>query len=136
MAKWSSTPEGWLLKSIITIYYRRGHRQDRTPIKASLRDCLQRHVSRKDMYEILGVDVTDHAIQDRGHKGTYNGPREEPERYIPEHPDVHPVGKKVWPCAVVIVAEGREVPLDDIYKITDQAMKSRFRVKAVTRASC
>ena len=126
-ANWRS-PEGWLLKGIITIYFRRGHRQtgrNRLGV-ASIGECLSKHVAYEDVSTIIGVEVTENAIENRGDKGTRLG-------YEREHPDKHLLGKKLWPYAVDIVQKQERLMLDDIRKIAKQAtqtMKPWVRVKA------
>lgn len=102
-ASWRS-PEGWLLKGIIGVYYRMGYHKPHI-----IADCLRKHVSQEDIETIVGK-VTDVAIQQRGHKGQFG-----PNRF--EWPTQHALGMKMWPLANKIVNEKRKLTLQEIHEI-------------------
>jgi len=98
--------EGWLLKGIIVIYYKKKWK----PTKEIIAECLRRHVSQEDIETIVGGKVNDNMIKQRGHKGQL-------EKNKSEWPDVHPDGVKMWPHAQRIVAEKRKLTLEEIRRI-------------------
>ena len=115
-ASWSSTPEGWVLRGIIQIYYNQGHRED------TIGECLRRHVPRDVYIAVIGKDVTNNAIAQRGHKGVL--PKNEFE-----HPDKHPVGKMMWPIAQRIVSEKRTVTLDELHQLVKDAIGTKQEIQ-------
>jgi hypothetical protein len=115
-ANWKSAA-GWLFKGIIVLYYALGNRKD------SIGECFRRHVPRNVYVPIIGQDVTDNAIEQRGHKG-YDY---EPNKF--EHVDKHPLGMKMLPFARKIVNEGLILTRADIDKIVSQALSSTEEIK-------
>ena len=110
-AKWGS-PAGWFLKGIIWKYYKDGHRED------SIGECLRRHVSREVYVKIIGQDVNDNAIMQRGHKGVL------PKNAF-EHPDKHLIGMKMLPYALKAIENNRHnLSLEDINEIVNEALSS------------
>lgn len=117
LANWRS-PAGWLLKGIITIYYRKGQRGTK------LAENFRYHVS-KDIYiPIIGVDVNDNAIENRGHKGTF-------AKNAFEHPDKHLTGMKLWPYAQKIVAENLKLTRAEIDAMATEAMAENMPLPIV-----
>jgi hypothetical protein len=116
MADWSGSPEGWIIRGVIQIYYNKGHRLD------SIGECLRKHIPRDVYLAVIGVpDVTDNAILQRGHKGVL------PKNAF-EHPDKHPVGKMMLPIAQRIVAENRKVTLEELKALASAAVGTKQEI--------
>jgi hypothetical protein len=115
-ANWSGTPAGWLFKAIILIYYKKGQRGK------TIADSFRSHVSRDIYVPIIGVDVTDNAIEQRGHKGVL------PSNAF-EHPDKHPMGMKMMPYAINIVENKKILTKEDIDTIVKTALSSQEEIK-------
>jgi hypothetical protein len=106
-ANWS-TPQGWLMKCLIHIYWKQGFRS-----KDLMADCIYRHVSKETLAQIVGSKVTNQAIRERGDKGT------RAENAF-EHPDKHPMGLRYMAAAEKIVGERLLMSFEDVMAIVGQ----------------
>jgi hypothetical protein len=99
--------DGWLLKDIIHIYRKQGHKSD-------VARYVWKHIPREVCASIIGKDANENSYNQRGDKGTRLG-------YEFEHPDKHPLGLRMMPYAKDIVENNRILTHEDVARIVQQA---------------